>query len=143
VAGVELPQAETRVVSVELGPDELDPARARLAEDGQPTSGEAFLRYLCYLGLGYLETDREAAGAASASDAYERVHRLFRSVDGERAVLHFHYGEAARAFGEEQRAQAAHERMAGAYEALVEKLEREIACREARIRNLEEVLRCK
>ena len=43
-------------------------------------------------------------------------------------------------FAEEKRAHASHERMAGAYEGLVEKMEAEIAVREERIRKLEAAL---
>jgi hypothetical protein len=46
-------------------------------------------------------------------------------VGGRTAVLRFHYAERARSFADEKRAHAAHERMAGAYEVLAEKLEAE------------------
>jgi hypothetical protein len=55
-------------------------------------------------------------------------------------VLRFHYSRASRRFADEQRAHRAHARSAGGYEALLEKMDAEIAIREERVGNLEEAL---
>ena len=119
-----LPPAD--VVEVELQLAEV--RRDELA----PEDDETLLRYLVYLGAAYVEADR--------ASTYDRLHRLFGAVGSRAAVLRFHYGEQARGFAEEKRAHAAHERMAGAYEGLVEKIEAEIALREERVRKLEAAL---
>jgi hypothetical protein len=120
---IQLPPAD--VVAVEVEDDRRD---------------EQLLRYLVYLGAGYAEADRVIAAATDANEAFDRLHQLFGAVGSRSAVLRFHYGEQARGFAEESRAHAAHERMAGAYEGLVEKMEAEIALREERVRNLEAAL---
>jgi hypothetical protein len=119
---------------------ELPPANVVGVELADPRRDEPLLRYLVYLGAGYVEADRVIAAAADATDAFDRLHRLFGAVGSRSAVLRFHYGEQARGFADETRAHAAHERMAGAYEGLVEKIEAEIALREERVRNLEAAL---
>jgi hypothetical protein len=121
---VNLPKARVETVEIEPAPEE----------------DEKLLRYLVYLGAGYLEAERLVAEAGEPAQAYAELHRLLGAVQGEESVLRFHYFEAARGFAEESRAQAAHERMAGAYEALIEKMEGEIALREERVRRLAEAL---
>jgi hypothetical protein len=134
---LKLPDDDT--VEIELDVDESGLAELRSrAESIVPTEEATLLRYLVYLGAGYLEA--EEAAAVPTPEAYARIHRLLGAVDGERAVLHFHYIESAREYAEEERAHAAHERMAGAHGALIERLEAEIATREERIANLEEAL---
>lgn len=137
---VHLPEDETTEIDLDLGETELEELRSR-AESITPTDEAVLLRYLVYLGTGYLEAEGVVAAAPSTQEAYSRIHRLLGAVEGEMAVLHFHYTESAREFAEEERAHAAHERMAGAHEALIEKLEAEIAIREERIANLEAALR--
>lgn len=110
---------------------ELQLAKVR-RDELAPEDDETLLRYLVYLGAAYVEADR--------ASTYDRLHRLFGAVGSRAAVLRFHYGEQARGFAEEKRAHAAHERMAGAYEGLVEKIEAEIALREERVRKLEAAL---
>src|SRR5947207_2803603 len=56
------------------------------------------------------------------------------------SVLHFLYGEKSRSYADERRASVAHERLAGGFEVLAEKMQAEIAVREARLRNLQEAL---
>jgi hypothetical protein len=124
VSGFELPPGEVVEVEVELA----EIRRDELTPEGE----DALLRYLVYLGAGYVEADRVGT--------YDRLDRLFGAVGSRAAVLRFHYGEQARGFAEEKRAHAAHERMAGAYEGLVDKLEAEIALREQRVRKLEAAL---
>lgn len=126
-------------VEVDIDQARLDRLRARLGEEA-PTADEDLLRYLVYLGAGYLEAEAACAGASGVEDAYERIDRLHAGVEGYSAVLIFHYGESAREFAEEERARAAHERSAGAYEALVAKLEAEIAAREERVDRLQRAL---
>jgi hypothetical protein len=118
----------------------LPPADVVAVELDGPRRDEPVLRYLVYLGAGYVEADRVIAAAADATEAFDRLHRLFGAVGSRSAVLRFHYSEQARGFAEETRARAAPERMAGAYEGLVEKMEAEIALREERVRNLEATL---
>jgi hypothetical protein len=134
---VHLPEDET--VEVDLGVINLEELRSR-AESITPVDEAMFLRYLVYLGTGYVEAKAVADAAPSVQEAHARIHRLLGAVQGHTAVLHFHYTESAREFAEEERAHAAHERSAGAYEALIEKLESEIATREERIANLERAL---
>ena len=110
---------------------ELQLAKVR-RDELAPEDDETLLRYLVYLGAAYVEADR--------ASTYDRLHRLFGAVGSRAAILRFHYGEQARGFAEEKRAHAAHERMAGAYEGLVEKIEAEIALREERVRKLEAAL---
>jgi hypothetical protein len=119
---------------------QLPPADFVAVEVEDDRRDEQLLRYLVYLGAGYVEADRVIAAAPDAAEAFDRLHRLFGAVGSQSAVLRFHYGEQARGFAEESRAQSAHERMAGAYEGLVEKMEAEIALREERVRNLETAL---
>jgi len=140
VAGIELPGGSTTEVEVRRFSVEQIQAQAR-RDELAPTGEEALLRYLVYLGSAYLEAERVVDESESAAEAYSRLHKLFGAVGGRGAILRFHYSEAARGFAEEERAQAAHERMAGAYETLVEKMEAEIAIRETRVDNLEEELR--
>jgi hypothetical protein len=132
-----LPPGETAEVELDLDDERLRRLRER-AEPVAPEDDDALLRYLVYLGVGYAEAERAAAGTPAEADA--RLRRLLGAVEGELAVLRFHYAESAREYAEETRARAAHERMAGAHRALVEKLEAEIAAREARIANLEAAL---
>jgi len=123
-------------VSLGLPPADVVEVELQLAEvrrdELAPEDDETLLRYLVYLGAAYVEADR--------ASTYDRLHRLFGAVGSRAAVLRFHYGEQARGFAEEKRAHAAHERMAGAYEGLVEKIEAEIALREERVRKLEAAL---
>ncbi|HEY7692716.1 MAG TPA: hypothetical protein VH816_10290 [Gaiellaceae bacterium] len=126
-------------VEIDIDRAGLDQLRDR-AGDAAPTTDEDLLRYLVYLGAGYLEAEAVRGGASSLHGAYERVDRMHGAVVGRSSVLSFHFGESAREFAEEERAHAAHERSAGAYEALVGKLEAEIAVREERIAHLEEAL---
>jgi hypothetical protein len=126
VSGLELPPGEVVEVEVDVRLEGI--RRDELA----PESDDALCRYLVYLGAGYVEAER--------ASTYDRLHRLFGAVGSRAAVLRFHYGEQARGFAEEKRAHAAHERMAGAYEGLAEKLEAEIALREQRVRKLEAAL---
>lgn len=137
-------ELETTSVVVELSPSELAELRRRAAEEGLPADeDERLVRFAVYLGAGYLEAESAAGSASSSEEAFARLHRLLGAAQGEASVLRFRYSESARYFAEEQRAHAAHERQAGAYEALVEKMEEEIAAREQRVRNLEERLaRC-
>ena len=136
---VHLPGDETVEVDLDLDQAGLEELRSR-AESFTPDGEETFLRYLIYLGRGYLEAEGAAAAAPTTPEACARIHRLLGAVEGEIAVVRFHYGESAREFAEEERAHAAHERMAAAHEALIEKLEAEIATREERIANLEAAL---
>jgi hypothetical protein len=133
--------SETSVVDLALAEEEYAAARARASSDplARHEDDEKLFRYLVYLGAAYVEAERVVEEADSWPAAFRRLHRLYGAAGGEASVLHFHYGESARGYADEQRAHTAHERMAGAYEALVEKMEREIAIREERIRNLEEV----
>jgi len=123
-------------VSLGLPPADVVEVELQLAkvrrDELAPEDDETLLRYLVYLGAAYVEADR--------ASTYDRLHRLFGAVGSRAAVLRFHYGEQARGFAEEKRAHAAHERMAGAYEGLVEKIEAEIALREERVRKLEAAL---
>ena len=126
-------------VEIDVDPAGLDELRGR-AGDAAPTADEDLLRYLVYLGAGYLETEAVSAAAPSVHEAYARLDRMHAAVEGHSSVLSFHYGESAREFAEEERAHAAHERSAGAYEGLVEKLEAEIAAREKRVVRLKRAL---
>jgi len=123
-------------VSLGLPPADVVEVELQLAkvrrDELAPEDDETLLRYLVYLGAAYVEADR--------ASTYDRLHRLFGAVGSRAAILRFHYGEQARGFAEEKRAHAAHERMAGAYEGLVEKIEAEIALREERVRKLEAAL---
>jgi len=140
VAGIDLPEGTTTEVEVGEQTD-LNEIHARAQHDElAPDHEETLLRYLIYLGAAYLEGERIVAESESPTQAYARLHKLFGAVGGRGAILRFHYSEAARGFAEEERAQAGHERMAGAYDALVEKMNAEIATREERIRNLQEAL---
>jgi hypothetical protein len=136
---VHLPGDETVALDLDLDETGLAELRGR-AETITPADEPTFLRYLICLGTGYLEAEGVAASAPSTREAYARIHRLLGAVEGEMAVLRFHYAESAREFAEEERAHAAHERMGGAHEALIEKLEAEIATRQERIANLEAAL---
>lgn len=141
MAGIELPEDATAEVELDLNASEVSEL-LRLAEEDElaPTREEPLLRYLVYLGTGYVEAERIVAEAASADEAFRELHRLYGAFHGRASVLRFHYSESARGFAEEQRARAAHERMAGAYEGLVDRIEAEISTREERIANLEEAL---
>ncbi|HZT53679.1 MAG TPA: hypothetical protein VE995_04790 [Gaiellaceae bacterium] len=79
--------------------------------------------------------------ADDVATAYARLHRRYGAVGGEAAVLRFHYAQEARMHAAQRRASAAHERSAGAYLALLERMRDEIAVREERIRRLEEASR--
>jgi hypothetical protein len=137
----ELPPAETRAFELDVDSVEFDLARARLVDDGlAPAGDDHLLRYLVYLGAAYLEAESLIGAAGFRADAYERLHRRYGAVGGEAAVLRFHYSEEARVYAAEQRGAAAHDSSAGAYEALVERMQDEIAVREERIRNLKKVL---
>ena len=128
-----LPTGETASVEVEAPGDLQRRAAAdALAPTDEPTLG----RYLVYLGAAYLEAELLLA----EPEAFARLHRFYGGVGGEAAVLRFHYAESARGYAEEKRARAAHERMAGAYGSLIEKMEAEITTREERIRNLQAAL---
>lgn len=132
-----LPPGETVELELALDDTRLRHLRQR-AEPLAPEDDDALLRYLVYLGAGYAEAERAADGPRAEGEA--RLRRLLGAVEGELAVLRFHYAESAREYAEEARAHAAHERMARAHRALVEKLEAEIATRQARIANLEAAL---
>lgn len=132
--------AGTALAEVDIDRAELDGLRGQ-AGDAAPAADEDLLRYLVYLGAGYLEAEAVSAHAASASEAFARIDRMHAAVEGHSSILSFRYGESAREFAEEERAHAAHERSAGAYGALVDKLEAEIAAREERVAGLEKALR--
>lgn len=108
--------------------------------DAGPGEEEKLVRYLVYLGAGYVEAERLVALSGGPAEAYAELHRALGAAQGEESVLRFHYSEAARGFAEESRARAAHERTAGAYEALIEKMEAEIAFREERTLRLRDAL---
>ena len=125
MSSVELPPADVVEVEVDVRLEEI--RRDELA----PESDDALLRYLVY--RGWIRRGRPGGHVRPAPPPV----RCGRQPG---AVLRFHYGEQARGFAEEKRAHASHERMAGAYEGLVEKMEAEIAVREERIRKLEAAL---
>jgi len=136
---VELPPPDTVTTELTVAPEELESVRARAGAEGVAPDREAeLLRYLVYLGAAYLGAGQMVERASSARDAYDELDRAFGAVSGAGAVLRFNWAEAARNHADEQRAAAAHSRVVAGYEALVEKLEREIAVREERIRRLEE-----
>src|SRR5438105_1447127 len=138
---IELPSGETELVELRLDAGGLRRARAILErEERAPATDDSLARYLVYLGAAYLEAERVVAGAASVADAYARLHQLFGAVGARASVLHFHYGEQSRSYADERRASVAHERLAGGFEVLAEKMQAEIAVREARLRNLQEAL---
>jgi hypothetical protein len=136
---VELPSPATR--AVELRADDLPAVLGRAAAEGvAPDDRDQLLRYLTYLGAAYLEAERIVERAPSIRAAYDELHRRFGAAGAGASVLRFHWAEAARNFAAEGRAAAAHDRFAGTYQAVVEKMEREIATREERIRHLERAL---
>jgi hypothetical protein len=138
---IELPSGETQAIELDLGPAELRRARATLeAEERAPGTDESLARYLVYLGSAYVEAERIASTAASVEAAYRDLNRLFGAVSGRASVLRFHYAEQARAYAEEQRAHVAHERLAGGFEVLTERMQAEIAIREERLRRLRAAL---
>lgn len=118
-----------------------DGAREELAERASrdevaPEDRAALTRYVVYLGMAYLEAEDALAGCADDAERYRRLHRLLGAVGGGEATLRFAYAEDARRHADEQRAAAAHDRMASAYVDLIEKLRAEIALREQRVENL-------
>jgi len=136
--GPELPPPETVTIELDVERGELEQLRARLEADGlAPAGEETLLRYLAYLGAGYLEAQALMERAGGVADAYTGLHHQYGAVSGESAVLRFHYFEDARIHAAEQRAAAAHDRSAGAYAALIDRMRTEIATREMRIRHLE------
>jgi hypothetical protein len=138
---IDLPTADTSTAELSLAPDEFDVVRVRAVAEGLAPDREGeLLRYLVYLGAAYLEAEQVVDEASSAHDGYDELHRRFGAVSAGAAVLRFHWAEAARTYADEQRAATAHGRGVGGYEALVEKLEDEIATREDRILHLEEAL---
>jgi hypothetical protein len=138
----DLPPPDTRSFDVEVEPALLESVRERLgAQELAPGSEAALLRYLVYLGAAYLEAESVAARSGDVGRAFERLHREYAAVGGEAAVLRYHYSEEARMHAAEQRAEAAHERSAGAYLALLERMRAEVATREERVRRLEEARR--
>jgi hypothetical protein len=109
---------------------------ARGAADGSaPADDAALARYAVYLGAAYLEAE-QAAGGGDPAGCYATLHRMLGAVGGGEAALRFAYAEEARRHAGEQRAAAAHDRMASAYVGLIEKLRAEIAVREARVARL-------
>jgi hypothetical protein len=129
------------LVTLEIGDDVAAELRERGARDRLAPDDEAALtRYGVYLGMGYLEAEEALADCEDDSERYARLHRLLGSVEGGEATLRFTYAEDARRHADEQRAAAAHDRMASAYVDLIEKLRAEIAVREERIANLRQEL---
>lgn len=138
---IELPPPDTSTAELTVAADEFDVVRVRAVAEGRAPDGAAgLLRYLVYLGTAYLEACQIAERASDTRDAYEQIDRSFGAVSGTAAVLRFNWAEAARNYAAEQRAAIAHSRSVGGYEALVERLEREIATRKERIQHLEEAL---
>ncbi|MGB2952833.1 MAG: hypothetical protein WBB74_05515 [Gaiellaceae bacterium] len=136
-----LPGGEMTLVDIDLDDRDEQELRRRAEVDAlAPSDYAALARYVLYLGFAFLEAEMLAEDAGSPAEAFARLHRLYGGVGGEGAVLRFHYSESARGFAEEKRARAAHERMAGAYEFLIEKMQAEIATREERIGRLAEEL---
>jgi hypothetical protein len=139
-----MPEDEMQSVELklELEHDVLTELRRRAeADELAPVEDDSLLRYLVYLGAGYVEAERVVEKASSWDEAYAALHRLYGAAEGEASVLQFHYTESARGFAEEERARPAHERMGDAYMGLVELMEAEAALRERRIGNLEKALR--
>jgi hypothetical protein len=129
-----------KLVALELDDDVLAELRERGARDDlAPDDDAALTRYTVYLGMGYLEAEAALAGWEDDTARYARLHRLLGSVEGGQATLRFRYAEEARRHADEQRAAAAHDRMASAYVDLIEKLRAEIALREERVENLRRV----
>jgi hypothetical protein len=125
------------LVRLELDEQVCTALRERAARDPiAPEDEAALLRYGVYLGMAYLEAEDAIADADDDGERYRRLHRLLGAVDGGEAVLRFTYAEQARRHADEQRAAAAHDRMAFAYADLIEKLRAEIALREQRVEHL-------
>jgi hypothetical protein len=100
---VHLPEDETTEIDLDLGETELEELCSR-AETSRRRTRQCYSA--SYLGTGYLEAEGVVAAAPSTQEAYSRIHRLLGAVEGEMAVLHFHYTESAREFAEEERAHA-------------------------------------
>lgn len=124
-------------MEVGVGPAELAEARRRAERDDlAPCGEEALLRYLVYLGAAYVQAEREAERAGSLQEAYAAVYALYGQAGAATAVLRFHYGEASRLHSARERARAAGEITRAIYVDTAGRLQREIALREERLRNL-------
>jgi hypothetical protein len=96
---VRLPDEVTIEVELDLDEPAFAELRLRAEREGlAPSDTDALKRYLVCLGIGYLEAEGVVADAHGAGEAFERIHRLPGAVEGELAVLRFHYSESAREF---------------------------------------------
>jgi hypothetical protein len=136
----DVPEGRPVAVELPLSPREVDEIRRRAAEDALAPKEEDLLRYLVYLGAGYVEAERCAQRASSPEEAHAAVHAFYGRAGAASAVLRFRFSEASRLDAARRRARAAHELTWAIYAETARQLEQEIARRRERLRDLEAAL---
>ncbi len=137
----ELPEGTPVAVEVELGEAELAELRRRAAGDElAPAEDEELLRYLVYLGAGYVEAERTIEREESVEAAHAALYAGYGQAGAARAVLRFRYWEASRLHTARGRARAAKELAHAIYADATRRIEEEIEVREERARRLKAAL---